>query len=100
MLQSAAINTMESTSNNLAIQTPDEARQSQEYRTHTGDEELYDVRAALQFNLLTMLGLRDEHYLLDIGCGSLCAGRLLIPYLRPGRYFGIEPMEWLVKKGI
>jgi SAM-dependent methyltransferase len=78
----------------------EEPTQSQEYRTHTGAEDLYDLRAALQFNLLSMLGLRDEHYLLDIGCGSLCAGRLLIPYLRPGHYFGIEPLEWLVKKGI
>lgn len=73
---------------------------SQEYRAHTGEQSLYDMRTALQFNLLTTLGLRDEHYLLDIGCGSLSVGRLLIPYLRPGRYFGIEPLEWLVKKGI
>lgn len=73
---------------------------SQEYRFHTGDPGLFDVRSALQFNLLTSLGLRDEHYLLDIGCGSLSAGRLFIPYLRPGRYFGIEPVKWLVDKGI
>jgi SAM-dependent methyltransferase len=73
---------------------------SQGYRAHTGGQDLFDVRSALQFNLLTTLGLRDHHYLLDIGCGSLAAGRLFIPYLRPGRYFGIEPLEWLVKKGI
>lgn len=71
-----------------------------EYRAHTGAQELYDIRGALQFNLLTTLGLRDHHYLLDIGCGSLCGGRLFIPYLQPGRYFGIEPLEWLVQKGI
>jgi hypothetical protein len=73
---------------------------SQEYRVHTGEQEAYDLRSALQFNLLTTLGLRDTHYLLDIGCGSLAAGRLFIPYLRPGRYFGIEPLDWLVQKGI
>ena len=73
---------------------------SQEYRTHTGEETLFDVRSALQFNLLTTLGLREDHYVLDIGCGPLALGRLLIPYLRPGRYFGIEPLEWLVEKGI
>lgn len=55
---------------------------------------------ALQFNLLTALGLREHHYLLDIGCGSLRAGRLLIPYLLPGRYYGIEPETWLVEEGI
>jgi hypothetical protein len=73
---------------------------SQEYRVHTGDQAFYDIRGALQFNLLTTLGLRDRHSLLDIGCGSLCAGRLFIPYLRPGRYFGIEPLDWLLQKGI
>jgi SAM-dependent methyltransferase len=25
---------------------------------------------------------------------------MLIPYLRPGRYFGIEPERWLVEEGI
>lgn len=84
----------------LAAGGQDEPLGSQEYREHTGDQELYDLRGALQFNLLTTLGLRDRHYLLDIGCGSLCGGRLFIPYLRPGRYFGIEPLEWLLQKGI
>jgi SAM-dependent methyltransferase len=56
--------------------------------------------AAMQFNLLTYLGLREDHYLLDLGCGSLRAGRLFIPYLKPGRYFGIEPEEWLLQEGI
>ena len=72
----------------------------QEYRAHVGTEELYDYRSALQFNLLTTLGLRDRHFLLDIGCGSLCSGRLFIPYLRSGRYFGIEPLPWLIEAGI
>lgn len=83
-----------------ADQSQDQPLGSQEYRVHTGEQEAYDLRSALQFNLLTTLGLRDTHYLLDIGCGSLCAGRLFIPYLRPGRYFGIEPLDWLVQKGI
>jgi len=54
----------------------------------------------MQFNLLTSLGLRGHHYLLDIGCGSLRGGRLFIPYLLPGHYFGIEPNKWLVDDGI
>jgi hypothetical protein len=56
--------------------------------------------SAMQFNLLTFLGLKEHHYLLDIGCGSLRAGRLFIPYLLPGRYFGIEPEDWLLQEGI
>lgn len=70
------------------------------HRSFVGPPNRYDIQAAKQFNLLTFLGLRQNHFLLDIGCGSLRAGRLFIPYLFPGRYFGIEPHEWLVKEGI
>jgi SAM-dependent methyltransferase len=70
------------------------------YRAYVGPPEDYDLIAAMTFNLLTTLGLRQHHALLDIGCGSLRIGRLLIPYLNRGKYFGIEPAEWLVAQGI
>ncbi|MGH9788158.1 MAG: class I SAM-dependent methyltransferase [Candidatus Acidiferrales bacterium] len=71
-----------------------------EYREFVGPPEVYDLVSHLQFNLLTLLGLREEHTLLDIGCGSLRGGRLFILYLLPGRYCGIEPNAWLVEEGI
>jgi SAM-dependent methyltransferase len=71
-----------------------------QYRAYVGPPEDYDLIAAMTFNLLTTLGLRQHHSLLDIGCGSLRIGRLLIPYLNRGRYFGVEPNEWLVDEGI
>jgi SAM-dependent methyltransferase len=70
------------------------------YRAYVGPPEDYDLIAAMTFNLLTTLGLRQHHTLLDVGCGSLRIGRLLIPYLNRGKYFGIEPNEWLVEEGI
>lgn len=70
------------------------------YRAFVGPPNRFDVIAAMQFNLLTFLGLREHHFLLDIGCGSLRAGRLFIPYLLPGGYFGVEPERWLVEEGI
>ena len=70
------------------------------YRAYVGPPEDYDLIAAMTFNLLTTLGLRQHHSLLDIGCGSLRIGRLLIPYLNRGKYFGIEPAEWLLAEGI
>jgi len=70
------------------------------YRAFVGPAEKYDIVSAIQFNLMTFLGLRENHYLLDIGCGSLRAGKLFIPYLLPGRYFGIEPEKWLIEEGI
>lgn len=69
------------------------------YRAFVGPPANYDLLAATQFSLLTHLGLREQHHLLDVGCGSLRAGRLFIPYLLPGRYFGIEPETWLVEEG-
>src|SRR5438105_9390159 len=70
------------------------------YRAYVGPPGDYDLIAAMTFNLLTTLGLRQHHSLLDVGCGSLRIGRLLIPYLNRGKYFGIEPAEWLVAEGI
>jgi SAM-dependent methyltransferase len=71
-----------------------------QYRAYVGPPEDYDLIAAMAFNLLTTLGLRQHHSLLDVGCGSLRIGRLLIPYLNRGKYFGVEPNEWLVDEGI
>jgi len=73
---------------------------SRHHRAFVGPPEDYDTIAALQFTLLAVLGLREHHSVLDIGCGSLRAGRLFIAYLRRARYFGIEPEERLVQAGI
>jgi len=70
------------------------------YRAFVGPADKYDLLGAIQFNLLTFLDLREHHFLLDVGCGSLTGGRLFIPYLLPGRYYGIEPLRWLIEEGI
>ncbi len=70
------------------------------HRAYIGSPGEYDLFSAMVFNLLTCLGLRQHHRLLDIGCGSLRIGRLLIPYLNVGNYYGIEPNQWLVDEGI
>lgn len=70
------------------------------YKAYVGPPKNYDRVAAMQFNLLTAFGLLGDHKLVDIGCGSLRPGKLFIPYLRKGNYYGIEPNEWLVKEGI
>ena len=70
------------------------------YRAYVGPPEDYDLIAAMTFNLLTTLGLRQHHTLVDIGCGSLRAGRLFIPYLNAGNYVGIEPNRWLIDEGL
>ena len=70
------------------------------YRAYVGPPADYDVVAAMCFNLLTVLGMRDIHRVLDVGCGSLRVGRLLIPFLNSGNYVGVEPNKWLVDDGV
>ena len=70
------------------------------YSAYVGPPELYDLMGASQFRLLTALGLREPHKLLDFGCGSLRLGRLLLPYLLPGGYHGIDPNAWLIEDAV
>ena len=70
------------------------------YRAYVGPPIDYDLVSAMVFNLLTCLGLRQDQRVIDIGCGSLRIGRLLIPYLNKGNYVGVEPNQWLVEDGI
>lgn len=84
-----------STGSGLGLKPGDE-----HYRAYVGPPEDYDLISAMVFNLLTCAGLRQHQRVLDIGCGSLRIGRLLIPYLNPENYVGVEPNEWLVKDGI
>jgi len=70
------------------------------YKAFVGPPQKYDLIGAMQFNLLTNFGLRDYHKLLDIGCGSLRLGRLMIPYLQKGNYYGTEPNKWLIEEGL
>jgi len=70
------------------------------YRSFIGPPSKYDLVSAMQFNLLTKHGLRENHKFLDIGCGSLRGGRLFIIYLLENNYHGVEPEKWLVEDGI
>ncbi|PPK46295.1 SAM-dependent methyltransferase [Trinickia symbiotica] len=71
-----------------------------DHRAWVGPPDYYDRLGAVQFVTLLLLGLREEHFLLDIGCGSLRGGRFPLLYLNSDRYFGIEPEEWCLRQGI
>jgi cyclopropane fatty-acyl-phospholipid synthase-like methyltransferase len=71
-----------------------------EYRAYVGPFDQYDVMGATQFALLYALGLRQHHRLLDVGCGSLRAGRMFITYLASRHYVGVEPNTWLIEEAI
>jgi SAM-dependent methyltransferase len=71
-----------------------------DHRDFVGPASHFDLSGGLQFGLLVVLGMREHHKLLDIGCGSLRGGKLFIPYLSAGGYHGLEPATWLVEEGI
>jgi SAM-dependent methyltransferase len=70
------------------------------YRAYVGPPDRFDFMSATQFSLLFSNGLREHHHVLDFGCGSLRLGRLLIPFLLEGRYYGVEPNRWLIEEAI
>ena len=61
---------------------------------------LWKQIGTLQFEFLIKQGLKPNHRLLDIGCGSLRLGSRLIPYLQPGNYIGIEKEQSLLDAGL
>ncbi|MEM1399048.1 MAG: hypothetical protein AAGF58_04170 [Pseudomonadota bacterium] len=59
----------------------------------------YDI-GKRQYHFLVSQGLQHHHKFLDVACGSLRLGQFLIPMLDEGNYFGLEPEQELVLKGI
>ena len=53
-----------------------------------------------QFDFLRAQGLEPHHYLLDVGCGSLANAVPLIPFLKPGHFFGVDRNPALLEAGI
>lgn len=58
------------------------------HRQLIGDQ--WDAIGSLQFEFLVSEGLKPEHKLLDIGCGSLRGGVHFVNYLEPGNYYGSD----------
>lgn len=59
----------------------------------------WDGHGLHQLRFLTEHGLRPEHRLLDVGCGSLRAGRHLVDYLDAGNYYGIDANRSVLQAG-
>lgn len=48
------------------------------------------MKREFQIEFLKSAGMEPEHYLLDIGCGTLRGGIPIIQYLEAGHYYGTE----------
>jgi len=60
---------------------------------------MWDEIGRLQLEFLISQGLKPEHKLLDIGCGSLRGGVHFIQYLNDGNYFGVDKDKRLLEAG-
>jgi SAM-dependent methyltransferase len=59
----------------------------------------WDDHGKRQLDFLIANGLKPTDKFLDVGCGSLRAGRHLVDYLEPGNYYGIDANIGLLKAG-
>lgn len=59
----------------------------------------WEVMGKLQFDFLVKNGLKPQHRMLDIGCGTLRGGRHSIRYLNPGNYSGIDISSKTIEYG-
>ncbi|CUR57063.1 putative SAM-dependent methyltransferases [metagenome] len=59
----------------------------------------WEEMGQLQLDFLISQGLAPNHRFLDVGCGSLRAGRLLVDHLEPGHYYGTDINHDLIATG-
>ena len=74
---------------------------TKEERRHAlvGPADLWQMKRDFQIQFLKAKDLKPEHYLLDIGCGTLRGGIPLIAYLQEGHYFGVEVRAQALEEG-
>lgn len=65
-----------------------------------GDPASWDLRGRMIYDFLVECGLTSQSRVLNIGCGNLSEGRLLIHHLEPGRFVGVDPAGWLVEAAL
>jgi cyclopropane fatty-acyl-phospholipid synthase-like methyltransferase len=70
------------------------------YRAAVGAGDNWDVHGDLQRDFLLSRGLRSEHRLLDIGCGTGRLARKVVPILDSGNYFGVDIAEAAVVSAV
>lgn len=68
------------------------------HRLATGPD--WEATGAWAFEFMRRQGLQPGHSLLEVGCGSLAAARLFLPYLDADRYWGFEQNRELFEAGV
>lgn len=60
------------------------------YKAAVGSGENWDTHGDLQRDFLIAVGMKPNHSLLEIGCGTGRLARKVVPYLDVGHYCGID----------
>ena len=69
---------------------------ARDYKDYVGPAHRWEAAGRERFRQLLAEGMTEQTRVLDVGCGSLRLGRLLIPFLAARSYCGLEPgREWL-----
>lgn len=64
-----------------------------------GPAHLWEMKREFQFRFLLHMGLQPQHFLLDMGCGTLRGGIPLIEYLNERHYYGFEVRHDVLEEG-
>ena len=64
-----------------------------------GPAKLWKTKRDFQIQFLRRIGLKPDHYFLEIGCGTLRGGVPIIDYLDSARYYGIEARANVLEEG-
>lgn len=64
-----------------------------------GPPDLWQMKRRFQIQFLQGVGLKPNHHLLDLGCGTLRGGIPLIEYLEPGHYAGVDVRHQVLEEG-
>jgi SAM-dependent methyltransferase len=60
------------------------------YRAAVGNADDWERHGQVQFQFLKSQGLKPEHRLTEIGCGTGRLARKVVPYLQNGHYLGVD----------
>ena len=84
--------------NKYGFTLTDEQIAAGEHRGKVG--RAWEHTGRLQHEFLVARGMTPSSSLLDVGCGALRAGIVIAGYLEPGRYYGIDVNESLIRAAL
>ncbi|HYT69341.1 MAG TPA: ATP-binding cassette domain-containing protein [Vicinamibacterales bacterium] len=81
-----------------ALDLTDEELDTAWHRTAIGGQ--WRASGEWQLDFLRRQGLRPNHYVLDVGCGSLSGARVMLPFMDQHCYWGYEKDRRLFEAGV